>query len=255
MSITREPQLEDEVYPSHEEDSVPEHPEHEYLAWIVITTLRRRLRDKWVTGDVPMYWEQGNKRDYRAPDVMVVDDPARSVERGPYKLWADAPTLFVLEISSKSTHVSDQGPKVPDYLHDLKVGEYLYYDRLAWRMRLWKAPESKIIEHSTNAAGRMVSETLSLEFGPDDQGRLRVYERDGTVLPLPEELFEQAERAEQERRLREHAELRADAMQDQLEAEKRTAQQAVQRAEQLAAELERLREELRRRDLSGPATG
>ena len=234
MSVTQRPvAVETEEYPSHEEDSAPEHPEHEYQVWELRSTLRKRLPQHWITGDVCMYWLPQDKSTYVAPDVLVVQGTERGAEQGPYRVWCDPPALFVGEISSRSTAQDDEFVKPETLLLDLRVAEYLFFDRLRPRLRLWRGRQGQITEATPNAAGRLASEGLGLEFGVVE-GRLRVFEPDGRMLATPEEEFDLVE---QERR-------RA------LEALQR-AEQERQRAAALEVELERLREQLRRGEGAG----
>jgi hypothetical protein len=74
MSVPASPAPVDErdLYPVHEEDDVPEIPRHERQNGYLRAALRTHLPDAFVTGNVCVYWERGNTRDYVAPDVFVV---------------------------------------------------------------------------------------------------------------------------------------------------------------------------------------
>jgi Uma2 family endonuclease len=261
VSVARQPAvIEDtDLYPNHEEDSVPEHAEHEHIVWTVRSTLRRRLPERWVTGDVCMYWIRGDKQTYRAPDVLVVEHPSPNNPDGVYKTWRDAPALLVIEVGSRSTQQKDEGPKVEIYLGQIGVREYLFFDRLRPRIRMWRLENGQIVELSPGEEGRFAGQTLGLAFGIDSEGRLRIYEADGALLPLPEELFDEAERergrAEEERLRAELALRREQQARQRAEAERQRAEAERQRAETLEQELERLRAELKRRNDSAPDAG
>ena len=83
--------------------------------------------DVYVSGDLLMYYVEGNPRVSVAPDVFVafgVEDRVRMN----YKVWEEgkAPD-FVLEVASKSTWRGDLGPKRNIYAR-LGVKEYWMYD-------------------------------------------------------------------------------------------------------------------------------
>ena len=84
-------------------------------------------QDVYVSGNMFLYYEEGNPKMVVAPDVFVVIG-ADDHERLSYKLWCEpkAPD-FVLEITSKSTRSEDQGPKRGIYAY-LQVQEYWQYD-------------------------------------------------------------------------------------------------------------------------------
>ena len=83
--------------------------------------------DVYVSGDLLIYYEEGNPKRCVAPDVFVVFG-ARDRERPSYKLWEEgkAPD-FVLEITSPKTWRQDQGAKRKLYRR-LGVREYWQYD-------------------------------------------------------------------------------------------------------------------------------
>jgi Uma2 family endonuclease len=83
--------------------------------------------DVYVAGDLFLYYEEGNPRAVVAPDIFVVLG-APNHPRSSYMLWREpkAPD-FVLEITSQSTRVQDQGTKRERYAL-LGVQEYFQYD-------------------------------------------------------------------------------------------------------------------------------
>ncbi len=92
--------------------------------------LRRHFRgrpDVYVSGNLLLYYQEGDPRAVVAPDVFVVLGAA-DADRASYRLWEEpkAPD-FVLEITSRSTHRDDQGRKRELY-RALGVREYWQYD-------------------------------------------------------------------------------------------------------------------------------
>lgn len=100
-----------------------------YLIYAV-EALRGHFRDcddVYVSGNLFIYYEEGNPKAVVAPDVFVVIG-ASSHDRPSYKLWNEPKGPdFVLEITSKSTRGEDQGAKRGVYAY-LGVREYWQYD-------------------------------------------------------------------------------------------------------------------------------
>jgi Uma2 family endonuclease len=101
-----------------------------YLTYAV-EALERHFSDRedvYVSGNLLVYYEEGNPRACVAPDCFVVFGVANR-QRRTYKLWQEdnQPPVFVLEITSASTHAEDQGSKRGLYAY-LGVREYWQYD-------------------------------------------------------------------------------------------------------------------------------
>ncbi len=84
----------------------------------------RERHDVYVSGNLLIYYQEGNPKARVAPDVFVVLG-ATNVDRSSYLLWKEpkAPD-FVLEVTSRGT---DQGRKRELY-RALGVREYWQYD-------------------------------------------------------------------------------------------------------------------------------
>jgi Uma2 family endonuclease len=83
--------------------------------------------DVYVSGNMFIYYEEGNPEAVVAPDVFVVFGTAKR-ERSSYFLWQEPKGPdFVLEITSRRTRSQDQGPKRGTYAF-LGVPEYFQYD-------------------------------------------------------------------------------------------------------------------------------
>lgn len=81
----------------------------------------------YVSGNLFIYYEEGNPKAVVAPDVFVVMGTDKR-DRPSYMLWEEpkAPD-FVMEITSRSTRSEDQGAKRGIYAF-LGVREYFQYD-------------------------------------------------------------------------------------------------------------------------------
>lgn len=117
-------------YPEEDGEPMAERDiQRDYLIY-AMESLRehfRRRRDVYVSGNLFIYYEEGNPKAVVAPDCFVVIGVTNH-NRGIYKLWEEGrPPDFVLEVTSKTTRSEDQGPKRGLYAY-LGVAEYWQYD-------------------------------------------------------------------------------------------------------------------------------
>ena len=117
-------------YPSSDGQPMAENDAQRNAIMYGIGALSRHFRDRrdvYVSGDLLIYYEEGNPRVSIAPDVFVVFG-VEDRERPNYKLWEErhAPA-FVLEVASPSTWRDDLGRKRSVYAQ-LGVSEYWQYD-------------------------------------------------------------------------------------------------------------------------------
>ncbi len=220
-------------YPTSDGQPMGETDLHRDQMMDLISTLEvhfEEVHDTYVSGNILLYYVEGNPRKHISPDVLVVHGIPK-VKRETYRVWDEgkAPDL-VIEVTSKSTRAEDLGDKKGLYAF-LGVQEYVLFDPrkeyLQPRLRFYRL----VGEEYTRVAGRLVSETTGLEFRVVDE-QLRLFEIEtGRMLPTPRERAVEAEKKANE------SERKAD------EAEKR-ALEAETRVEQLAAELAQLRRQL-----------
>ena len=117
-------------YPSSDGKPMAENDAQRNAIMYGINVLTRHFKarqDVYVSGDLLIYYEEGNPRASIAPDVFVVFG-VKKRERFNYKLWEErrAPA-FVLEVASPSTWRDDLGRKRSVYA-GLGVREYWQYD-------------------------------------------------------------------------------------------------------------------------------
>jgi Uma2 family endonuclease len=269
------------IYPESDGEPMAETDVHRDLMIDFIQMLQHHFRDApvYVSGNLMMYYEEGNTKKSVSPDVFVVHGVEKK-RRRTYLTWAEGKTPdFVLEVASQSTYKEDLGRKKALYEAVLEVKEYYIYDP----EEVINDPEGKI---SSNFVGyrlvdgvyreidfvcsRLPSRVLGLELGEHD-GVLRLYDpvRAKWLHPLSERVQQEAdarqtaearaqqeadarqtaeERVQQEADARQTAEARAQQEADARQTAEARAQQeaeARQTAEaelaQALAELERLR--------------
>ncbi|WP_373509886.1 Uma2 family endonuclease [Thiocapsa sp.] len=211
-----------------------------------VESLRIYFRDRsdvYVSGNMFVYYEQGNPKAVVAPDVFAVMG-APSHDRASYKLWQEpkAPD-FVLEITSKSTYSEDQGAKRGVYAL-LGVKEYWQYDptgdylepRLQGLQLIernyWPLP----VQERSGSDLRMRSAVLGLDLWLNE-GQLRFHD------PATGEPLRSHAESELARRAAEQA--RQAAEQERQNAEARAEKEARQ-CRALEARLAELEQRLRR---------
>jgi Uma2 family endonuclease len=191
----------------------------------------------YVSGDLLLYYEQGNPRKYVVPDAFV----AKGIKPGKrriYKVWVEgkAPDV-VFETTSRKTRRKDTQEK-PGLYARLGVKEYFLFDPdqeyLEPQLQGYRLSGTEYVRIEADGAGYLLSQELGLRLTVGDQHvqffRLDTGER---LLTHAERAERQAERAKQEA--------------ERAKQEAAARQVETERANRAEAELVRLREELKRR--------
>src|SRR5262245_45763113 len=213
----------DNDYPTTDRRIMPGTDWHRTLMTLLINMLWEHFLSQprvYVSGDVLVFHEKGNKRKHVSPDVFFVRGVEKRMRRN-YLVWEEkqAPQV-VIELTSESTREVDTGRKMALYRDVLKVREYFLFDPedgvLDPRLqgyRLWRGQYRPI----QAVAGRLPSQLLGLHLEADGT-MLRLWDP-GTQawLLTPDERAEQErDRAEQERAARQTLEERVAALEAQL---------------------------------------
>lgn len=207
-------------YPTSDGKPMAETDWHRQLMVHLIQTLELWYADQprvYVSGNLLLFYEEGNRRRHVSPDVLVVKS-IDNHQRPNYLLWEEGkgPDV-VIELTSSSTRHQDLHQKYALYQDTLRVKEYFLFDPLGdyltpplqgHRLRRGQYHPIRAV------AGRLPSQVLRLHL--EGTGReLRLYDPAvGRWLPTLEERTTQAEmalqqaEAENERLRRELAELR-----------------------------------------------
>lgn len=225
----------------------------------------------YVTGNLLVFYEQGNRRRHVSPDVWL----ARGVEpmlRDNFLIWEEpSGPEFVIELTSATTRNEDQTTKFELFRDVLRVNEYFLFDPrgeyldpplLGYRLRGGGYHPIQPVE------GRLPSEVTGLHLEADGN-ELRLWEpTTRRWVPTRQDLLEDAQRRleakdrdaeneqkryrEQQQRfdaLKLHAEQQEDSLVRLAERAKdadERAKSADERAKDAEAEIERLRRELDR---------
>jgi Uma2 family endonuclease len=242
-------------YPEADGRPMAESDLHRDLMFYVINLLRRYFggQQVYVSGNLLLYYEEGNPRKSVAPDCFVVWGVAPH-RRNIYKLWEEGQgPKVVFEVTSKTTQREDQLHKMGLYAR-LGVEEYYLYDPTADYL------DPPLLGYQRAGGGfvpmqpqnqelvlgglafppepgeppEYVSPLLGLRLALDEDNMLRFYDQETGQLLLTDDEARQAAEAQVR-----SAEERA------MTAEER-AMTAEERAAQAEAENARLREELAR---------
>jgi Uma2 family endonuclease len=175
----------DVVYP--ESDGLPmaeSDATRDYLIYGVEALDRYFQKDPkvYVSGNLFIYYEQGNPKAVVAPDVFVVLGVDKK-KRFSYKTWEERDKMpdFILEITSKSTASQDRGIKKGLYSY-LGVKEYFQYDPTADYLRpclqgfrLMEGNYLPILGQLHGDRLSIYAETLGLELRLEADGQMRFY--------------------------------------------------------------------------------
>lgn len=245
MSLHRKAVVTDSTevyYPETDGKPMAETDVHRDLMNDLIQELKDHFRarpDVYVSGNLLVYYVEGEPKKCFAPDVFVVKGVGGH-ERRIYKLWEEgrAPEV-VFEITSRGTYREDWQKKWHLYAN-LGVREYYIYDpeydSLPDGLFAYRLGDDEFVE-ADMTEGRIFSPALGLEL-VDTGETLRLRDPEsGDFLMRRRELANARRDAEAALRLSETARRDADAALDEAETRLR---EEVARAERLAARLREL---------------
>lgn len=179
----------------------------EYLLYSVEALDRyfQSVTNVYVSGNLFIYYEQGNPKAFVSPDVFVIFGVEKK-KRSSYKTWEEKGKVpdFILEITSRTTASEDRGIKKGLYAY-LGVREYFQYDPTADYLRPALQGFRLMGENYLPIAAephdhRMIihSETLRLNLCLEADGAMRFYDpQTGAKLLSPREVDEARHQAEQ----------------------------------------------------------
>ncbi len=228
-------------YPTSDGKPMAETETHRRLMVALIETLEARYEADpmtCVSGNLLLYYEEGNKRKHVSPDVFVVRGVAKRV-RDYYLMWVEGkgPDLAI-ELTSKTTRNEDVKAKMALYRDVLRVSEYFLFDPfeeyLKPSLRGYRLAGGAY-ESIEPIAGRLPSAVLGLHL-----------ERDGWELRLFDPATGRRLPTTAERASRSESELVAERLnaaiaQATVAAERLRAERAEAERDALLRELEALR--------------
>ena len=167
------------AYPESDGKPMAETEAHRDLMIDFILILKdyfENQEDVCVSGNMLMYYEEGNLKKVVAPDVFVAFGVEKKQRRA-YRTWEEGRTPdFVLEVASPNTFKKDIGQKKDIYASVLAVKEYYIYDPLGqivpsfigYRLIDGEYKDIDLVD------ARLTSEVLGLELG-EIEDKLRLY--------------------------------------------------------------------------------
>lgn len=200
------------IYPESDGKPMAETEYHRDLMIDFIQMLKhyfRDVNDAYVSGNLLMYYEEGNIYKSVSPDVFVVFGVSKK-RRRTYRTWEEGYTPdFVLELASKSTYRQDLTRKKDLHASILGVREYYIYDPyhevnpyfLGYRL------VDGVYEEIAFVDERLPSLVLGLELGEHD-GVFGLYDPEHSVWlqPLDRRVNQMENQVKQETEARQRAE-------------------------------------------------
>ena len=187
------PAVAEVFYPESDGQPVAETDVHRDLMVDLIAMLREYFRDDphvYISGNLFLYYQEGDPRRVVAPDVFVVKGIPGG-RRRIYKLWEEGcPPDVVFELTSPSTRSEDRRTKHDLYAR-LGVAEYFLFDPLGEYLRPpfqgYRLEQGHYQPLRPAADGSLWSTVLGLELHVRGE-RLRLFDPESQRwLPLPEE--------------------------------------------------------------------
>ncbi len=183
-------------YPSSDGEPMAESPLHRDVMLTAIATLADFFADDadvYVSGNMMMYYAEGNAKKWVSPDVFVTRGIPKLPEREIYQVWREGKGPdAVIEVTSPTTSRIDMGRKFDLYGEVLKVPEYFLFDprdrSLAGRALSGYRLIDGEYELIPQIGGRVTSDVLGLQLEAIGED-LRFYDpRRGIYLPTPAEI-------------------------------------------------------------------
>ena len=192
-------------YPETDREPIAASDYHRRLLMWVLQALEAHFAQKpdvYISGDILMYYRQGDPRKSIAPDVLVCFGINPKLRRT-YKIWEEgkAPD-FVMEFSSESTYHKDLGEKMEVYA-SLDIQDYFLYDAeglyLPSPLMGFTLMDGNYVAISPDDDGSLHSSALDLDFRLQG-AEIRIYDpiANEWVQTLAEREAARAETAEAE---------------------------------------------------------
>jgi Uma2 family endonuclease len=232
-------------YPSSDGKPMAESDLHRRLLFAVVPRLDDYFRDRddvYVSGNLLVYYVEGDPRRVLAPDCFVAFGVPKG-NRETFRTWDEGTfPAVVIEFTSKTTAREDQRTKLGVYRDIWRVKEYFLFDPredyLTPSLQGYRRRGSEL-RPIRAANGVLTSKTLGVTLERDGEDLLLRDAVTGRVLLTADEraTLEERGRTDLERKRTEREKRRA-------EDEKRRAETEAEGRRQAEAELARLRAEL-----------
>ena len=244
------PTEDDELYPDSDGKPMAVSDLHRRILTRTLQILDAHFEERpevYVSGDILMYYVEGDPRQSVSPDVLVAFGLGKKPRRS-YLVWKEGKVPdFAMEFSSKGTYRNDLGRKMELYA-SLGIQDYFLYDAeglyLSPPIMGFTLVDGVYVPISAGPDGGLHSTALGLDFYVGDVG-LGIYDSvAGAWLQTPAESA--SARADRETTRAELQTIRADMAETRADEEAARAEQEAAARQKAEAELAELREELER---------
>jgi Uma2 family endonuclease len=254
-------------YPTSDHRPMAETDLHRDLMFEVIAALKAYYSGQqvYVTGNLLVFYEPGNKRRHVSPDCMVVKGIV-PVPHLNFLIWEESRSAdVVIEITSRTTRKEDLKKKFEIYRSIMRVREYFLFDPtgdyLTPRLQGYRLIEDQYVPIEASG-GRLFSEELGLFLEGQEipnwqellqrfnlkrpAEQLRLFNpASGSWLPtIAESLQIERLQTEQAKEQAEQAKERAEQARERAELAEQARHQADAENQRLKQELELLRKQL-----------
>jgi Uma2 family endonuclease len=205
--------------------------------------------DIYVAADMFFYYEKGNPKAVKAPDVMVIRGVKSKEERRTFKLWVEKIVPCVIfEVTSKDTRRDDTIVKRKLYAR-LGVAEYFLIDPLGEYLNPplqgFQLEGDRYVPIAPGAEGTLASLQLGMKLGAEN-GSIRFFNaRTNQPIPWYFELKDLADNLindlTEERKKADREQKKAAREAKKAKTERQKADAERQKTEALEAEVKRLR--------------
>jgi len=187
----------DRAYPMHDGRPLGETDYHRQVIIDLIGALKIHFAGQpvYVSGNLLLFYEPGNKRRHVSPDVLVT----RGLPPGPRLndlVWQEGkPPDLVIEVTSKTTRHAVLRRKFLVYQDKVRVPEYFLFDPLGDylepRLQGFRLHGGKYVRIRP-LHGRLASKQLSLALEAQGNALRLIDQKTGQPLLAPRELAERA---------------------------------------------------------------
>jgi Uma2 family endonuclease len=188
--------LGDRAYPTRDGRPMGETDLHRRLMFDLINRLERYYAGQqvYVSGNLLMFYEPGNKRRHVSPDVLVTKGLQPGLRLN-YILWQERlPPNIVIEVTSKTTRKEDLEKKFAIYRDIIRVSEYFLFDPygeyLDPPLRGHRLKRGQYVPIAPSRGGRLHSEQLGIDLVPEYQSLALVDRKTGERLMTADEVAE-----------------------------------------------------------------
>lgn len=165
---------------------------------LLVTCLEWLWRDRsnfFIGANLTIYFsrQQLRNRDFRGPDFFLVKQTDKR-PRNSWVVWEEDgkyPDL-IIELLSDATANVDRGLKKALYQDYFRTPEYFWFAPESLEFEGFRLVGSQYQPIALNESGWRWSEALDLYLGVE-QGKLRYFTPEGSLVPTPEEVAEQAQ--------------------------------------------------------------